>query len=274
MTTESAFDELATDYDASFSSGVLGRRLRQAVWRRLDSVYSAGDRILDLGCGTGEDAVYLARRGADVVAVDRSAQMVATARAKIEDAGLTEKIEVRHGKIEGLAVRERSFDGALSNFGALNCVEDLEAVAETLAAAVRPHGRVVLCVMGPLVPWEWVWHLLRGRPRTGFRRLRSGGVAWRGLTVYYPSIGELRRTFAGFRATRIAALGTLLPPTYAESWAAAHPRLIAGLDRCERQLETWWPLPWLADHYLIELERVRALAGTVQLAGEPAPVSS
>jgi SAM-dependent methyltransferase len=264
MTTESAFDALAAGYDADFSSGVLGRRLRDAVWRRLDAVFAAGDRVLDLGCGTAEDAVHLARRGVEVMAVDGSAAMVAAARAKVEDAGLAAMIDVRRTSIEALGVREGSFDGVLSNFGALNCVADLAAVAEAVAGAVRPRGRAVLCVMGPLVPWEWLGFLLRGRPRTAFRRLRRGGVPWRGVTVRYPSIRTLRRTFADFRLTRSAAVGALLPPSYAEPWAAARPRLIGGLDRCERRLETCFPLPWLADHYLVELERLGSRAAATR----------
>ena len=53
----------------------------------------------------------------------------------------------------------------------------------------------------------------------------------------------------------MGAVGALLPPSYAEPWAVKHPRTIARLDRWERRLENRWPLPWLADHYLAELER-------------------
>ena len=111
----------------------------------------------------------------------------------------------------------------------------------------------MLCVMGPVVPWEWVWFLGRGK---AFRRLTPGGVEWRGLRVRYPSIRALRRALSpSFRMRRVAALGALLPPPYAEGWAARHPGLIDRLDRWERRFETVPPLPWLADHYLMELER-------------------
>ena len=53
----------------------------------------------------------------------------------------------------------------------------------------------------------------------------------------------------------MSAVGALLPPTEWEAWAARHPRLLAALARWERRLETVPPLPWLADHYLLELER-------------------
>jgi hypothetical protein len=110
--------------------------------------------------------------------------------------------------------------------------------------------------MGPLVPWEWAGFLLRGKPGEAFRRLRRDGVAWRGITVRYPSIGALRDTFAaGFRPLRVSAVGALLPPTEWEPWTKRHPHLLATLARWERRLETVRPLPWLADHYLLELER-------------------
>ncbi|HYH44791.1 MAG TPA: methyltransferase domain-containing protein [Thermoanaerobaculia bacterium] len=248
-----AFDKLAAEYDDGFTRTVLGERLRRAVWRRLDARFVPGDRVLELACGTGEDAVHLGGRGVRVMATDASPEMVRVAREKAERAGLT-GVEVRQLAVEDLdRLDAPPFDGALSNFGGLNCVADLSAAGQTLAARLRPGAIAVLCVMGPVVPWEWVWFLGRGK---AFRRLTPGGVEWRGLRVRYPSIRTLRRALSpSFRMRRVAALGALLPPPYAEGWAARHPKLIDLLDRWERRLETVPPLPWLADHYLMELER-------------------
>jgi ubiquinone/menaquinone biosynthesis C-methylase UbiE len=253
------FDGLAASYDRTFTSSAIGQRMRRAVWRRMDQAFRPGDRVLELNCGTGEDAVHLGSRGVRVHATDASPQMLAITRAKVERAGLTGMIDVAQMPIEKLAGQWRpsSFDGVLSNFGGLNCVDDLQAVAYGLAAIVRPGGRALLCLMGPAVPWEWAWYLAHGQPRKAMRRLGNGGSRWRGLTVHYPSISKLRRAFAPhFMQRRVSAVGALAPPTFAEPWAARHPRWLAALDRVERRSETVWPLPWLADHYLIELERV------------------
>ena len=272
------FDSLAAGYDATFSRSTVGRLMREAVWRRLDVCFAPGERVIELGCGTGEDAVHLARRGVRVLATDASAPMLAAARRKIESAGLAGAVELRRLAIEDLAATlappaaaaparlglhggdllplAPPFDGALSNFGALNCVADLAAAAAGLAACVRPGGVAALCLMGPLVPWEWAWFLRRGEPGQALRRLRPGGARWRGLTVHYPTIGRLRRLLApAFRLRRAAAIGALLPPSYAESWAVRHLPLVRRLARCERRCETWAPLPWLADHYLVEMVR-------------------
>ena len=260
MTPAAVFDTLAPDYDASFTQSVLGRTLRRAVWSWLDRVFAPGDRVLELNCGTGEDAVHLATRGVRVLATDGSSAMLDVARTKIGSTKLDGAIELRRLEIERLddlkAESAGPLDGAFSNFGGLNCVADLPRVAQSLAALLRPEARVVLCLMGPLVPWEWAWFLAQGQPSKALRRLGSAGVAWRGVRVRYPSIRAVRRTFAPrFFVRRVGALGVLLPPTYAEAWARSHSRLVELLDRWERRLESWPIVPWFGDHYLLELER-------------------
>ena len=270
----SPFDAAAADYDHRFTDTPLGGCLRRAVWRRLDARFGPGDRVLELGCGTGEDALHLAHRGVRVVATDAAPAMVETARRKLAAAGGS---EVRLLAIEDLGAEPASppFDGAFANFGGLNCVADLAAVASALAARLRPGAPVLLCVMGPLAPWEWLWLLRRGQPREVFRRLRRGGVRWRGLTVRYPAIGTLRRAFAAdFRLLRVSAVGALLPTTSFAPWAARHPRLLAALDGLERRVERLPPLPWLADHYLAELVRTSRPDAAAAPGGGSSPASS
>src|SRR5579871_4086851 len=91
----SPFEALAHDYDASFTQTPIGRLLRQAVWRRLDARFSPGDRILELNCGTGEDAIYLAKRGCRVVATDTAVAMLRATQTKVACAGLQDRVFVR-----------------------------------------------------------------------------------------------------------------------------------------------------------------------------------
>lgn len=264
--TDSPFDQLAADYDEDFSHGLVGGLLRRAVWRRMDRLFEPGQRLLELGCGTGEDTLHLARRGVQVVAVDASQAMVDAARAKIAHAELGDVATVQRLGLDELArhpldssldgPRDGLFDGAVSSFGALNCVDDLAALADGLAPRIRSGGRLLLGIMGPWVPWEWAWFLARGKPSKALRRLRPGGARWRGLRIRYPSVGVARRAFRRhFRPLGARALGLLLPPTYAEPWARSHPRLLHALAHWERRLERVPPLVRLADHYQLELER-------------------
>lgn len=217
--------------------------------------FAPGGRVLELNCGTGEDAVALACRGVHVVATDASAAMVAATRAKADAAGVGQFVATRLLTIEQAASADGPFDGVLSNFGGLNCVTDLGAAAHAIASVVRPGGRAVLCIMGPVVPWEWAWFLGHGQPGKAVRRLRRS-VEWRGLEVRYPSVGRAVRAFApDFTLHRRWGAGVALPPPYTEPWAARHTGLVGTLDRIDRRIEAWPGAAALADHYVLELVR-------------------
>jgi SAM-dependent methyltransferase len=243
------FDALAADYDDTFSNSAIGSTMRQAVWRRMGELWPAGSRVVELNCGTGVDAVWLREHGIEVVASDVAAEMVALARQRGVDAR-----QIRAESIAELATIG-PFDGALSNFGGLNCVTDLSAVIDGLAMCLRPGGSALLCIMGPAVPWEWLWYLLHGQPRKAFRRL-TRVTTWRGMEVRYPSIRAMRRHLdPSFEVTRVWALGALIPPSYFESLARSHPQALAWLARAERRIERWPGVAQLADHYVLEVVR-------------------
>lgn len=259
-----AFDGAAADYDSVFTRTLVGRWLRARVWARLETHFRPGMRVLELGCGTGEDALWLARRGVRVLATDVSAAMLAVAREKSALAGLAGAVEFRSLDLERPPAADEigtGFDGVLSDFGALNCIGDRRAAAEWLACVVRPGGRAVLVVMGPWCPWEIAWYAVHGRFGAAFRRWRRAGVdaavSGRRVHVWYPSSGRLRREFRQwFRPLGTHAVGALLPPPYLGGLVERRPGLFARLAALEGRAGSHWPLNVLNDHYLIEFERV------------------
>lgn len=196
-----------------------------------------------MNCGTGEDALWLAHRGVQVLATDASPAMLRVAESKLAASPGSAPAQLARLAWEELGTFEAGpFDGVLSNFGGLNCVGDLRAAACALAARLRPGAAAILCIMGPTVPWEWLWFLARGNPTAAFRRLRRNGTEWSGMTIHYPSIAKTRRAFApDFRLLRASALGALLPPPYTEKLLGRFPRVLAGLDRVERRFELYGP---------------------------------
>jgi len=257
--TTNAFDGLAHEYDAEFTVTSLGSVLRAMVWDRYESCFAGRERLLEIGCGTGEDAIHLARRGHRVVATDASAQMVHLAQAKAERAGVTDRIRFLCLPMENLAreLAGEAFDGTYSNFGAVNCTSQLGESIQGLAALLKPRAPLVWVVMGRYVPWEWAWYLARGEARKAFRRLRPAGVEWRGLTITYPSPSILHRALRPYFTSRGArSLGFALPPSYAGQWLERSPRSLAALTRLERAAQQWSPCASLADHYILEADRL------------------
>jgi SAM-dependent methyltransferase len=256
-TRDYAFDALAAGYDGQFTCTRIGTAMRAAVWARCAARFRPGFRILEMNCGTGEDARWLASNGMQVLATDISPRMIEVAQRKLAGVAENQAVQFHTLAWEQLGRLEAApFDGMLSNFGGLNCVADLTGAARNLASALKPGAIAILCIMGPRVPWEWLWFLARGRPGAAFRRLRRSRE-WSGITVHYPSITATVRAFApNFRLLRVGAIGALLPPPYTEGSLRRYPRVLAALEHLERRWEDQWPLPQLADHYLLELERV------------------
>src|SRR6478735_6450842 len=95
MQQTAPFDGMAADYDRSFTASSIGQRMRAVVWHRLATAFRSGERVLELNCGTGEDAVHLGSRGVRVLATDTSELMIEKARIKVAAAGLAEQIETR-----------------------------------------------------------------------------------------------------------------------------------------------------------------------------------
>lgn len=246
------FDAAAATYDADFTERRLAVWLRQMV--RAHVPFRAGERVLELGCGTGEDARWLSERGVHVTATDASAEMLALTRAKALDVTV-QQLDMNALPPPG----DMQYDGVFSNFGALNCVEDLPALAAWLAPQVR--GKLVFVVMGRWCPWEIGWHLAHLQPRTAFRRMGAGGIPAQvgdGVTVrvWYPSPHELRRAFAPhFRTVQTVGIGTLLPPSYLDHLVERWPGTFARFAAWDRRFGKSWLMRTFNDHYLMVLAR-------------------
>lgn len=255
-----AFDAFAADYDAQFTHTPLGRVLRARVWEVLARTFQPGQRVLELACGTGEDAVWLAQRGVRVTATDGSPAMIALTQRKAQAAGVmvtTHCLSLQDIAVGcGALVTDAPFDGVLSNFGGLNTLPAWGELAQTVETLLRPGGRAVLTPMGPFCPWEMAWYGLHGDRRRALRRWgqATAQVGSADIPIWYPSARALRRAWApAFRPRETRALGFLLPPSYLGHFVARWPRLFAAFNQVERRLAPL--LGGWGDHYILVLER-------------------
>jgi ubiquinone/menaquinone biosynthesis C-methylase UbiE len=240
------FDRLAPKYDELWTHSAIGRAQRDAVWRHLGRVFTPGQSVLELGCGTGEDAARLQQCGVAVMAIDSSPGMVRVARWRGIDAAVR--------RIEDLQLVEGMFDGAISNFGPLNCVRDLGPVAEQLARLVRSGGWLVFSTIGRFCLWETLYYLSRNDLRRAIRRW--GGTATMSsdkVPIFYPSVAAIRRAFAPeFRLVHFAGIGCCIPPSYVKGIGRRQLRMLETIDRTIAGIPL---LRALSDHRLLVLRR-------------------
>ncbi|HQQ79709.1 MAG TPA: class I SAM-dependent methyltransferase, partial [Thermoanaerobaculia bacterium] len=149
-----AFDALAPGFDAAFAGWTSVAAQRRAVRRELLAAFPPGARLLELGGGTGEDALFLAAEGRRVHVTDGAPAMVRRTREKARAAGLDEEVTAEALTLETLDAWAATrtgvrFDGAYSNFASLNCVTDHASVAHGLARVLPPGARALLVVFGP-----------------------------------------------------------------------------------------------------------------------------
>jgi SAM-dependent methyltransferase len=167
LSAADAYEAIAAEYDQQ-SRG--DEWMRQALQRHYLRVFEPGQRVLDVGCGTGTDALALARHGIHVVGVDGSESMIAQMRTKAVQAGLMDSVTGRVLRIEDLSALEGVFDGAVSSFAALSTV-DLARFSADAARLVR--GRMVLHLLNRFSLWEWLGLVAHARLREAGRLHRA-----------------------------------------------------------------------------------------------------
>lgn len=257
-----AFDAIAPQFDSRFGQWLSVAAQRRAVRSALLQVFPTGGHLLELGGGTGEDALFLAQLGFDVFFTDPSPRMVSLTKTKLAHFGAHAEI-VAGEDLEDFALRHLSmggapFDGAFSNFAPLNCVADLEPVARGLARLLKPGAAAMLVLFGTFCPGEMTTEVLRGRPRQALRRLKRGEIpaqlAKHHFHVIYHRRAELRRAFAPwFALEKRLGIGITVPPSAAEPWISRHQHLLRFMEATDRAISR--PMAIFGDHVLYQFRR-------------------
>jgi ubiquinone/menaquinone biosynthesis C-methylase UbiE len=249
---QTAFNRHAKTYDERFSNSILGESLRSNVWDIADEAFASCLELLDLGAGTGEDAIHFARNGVRVTAVDVSPGMMTRLTEKAARAGVSSRIKSVLCEIDRYSPQECLYDGLISNFGALNCIRDLSWLRDTARNGLRPGAKVVLVTMGRFYPLEWIIFALKGQFLQAFRRFRNPCevcVEGTKLNVHYHSLRNLRSMLEPqFQLEQITGLRAFLPvPGWEHLAHAASFRSLRKID------EIWCRFRFTAqcaDHFM------------------------
>jgi SAM-dependent methyltransferase len=262
------FDPIAAAYDRTFTDTVTGWGQRKLVWAFLEKWLAEhpGRRVLEINCGTGEDACFLAEKGCSVTATDASAAMVAETARKAEDRGLAVRSAVLDLSAPGApAPDEEPYDLVFSNFGGLNClsIDQIAALRSFLEARLRPGGHFVAVFMPRCCPLETLYFLAKLRPGQAFRRWGGGPVqaplgGGHSVRTWYFSPREFARALSpDFAEAHRRGIGIALPPSYLESFFRKKKSTWEKLEAWEKKWAERAYLAGTSDHCLMHFVRGR-----------------
>lgn len=259
MAAPAPFDVFAGDYDALFSDRLAAGWLRDAVHEQVSPLLREGDMIIDLGCGTGDDAIRFAEAGYRVWGGDTSTNMLEQASTKVRQAGLGSCIELVEFDIAGRNNGELPHDGArlvFSNFGALNCLSDLRPVFDLANSCLQDEGYFVGVTMGRFCLFETLYYTARGkfgkagRRWSGSAEFDSGDATY---TAWYHSPSKMREQAIGFRQVGLYGIGALLPTSEGFDMVDRSPRFFRKLAQWDKRIARFsYPF---SDHYLLILQK-------------------
>jgi SAM-dependent methyltransferase len=256
------FDSHATVYDAHFSHSFTGSLYRKLVQDYLLEILpQKSSSILELNCGTGEDAMFFAKLGHTVLATDISSEMIHVAQGKMHLSPFKSNARFAVFDMKSDYPDLGKFDFIFSNFGGLNCLSpiDLEKSLRHFTQLLNPGGRLILVIMPKYCLWESLYFFLRLRWKQMFRRATENPVTvvLDGVPVktwyYQPSV--IQRFLPNLKLERLMPIGIALPTPSMDSLLAGHPKRSSFLLKLENKLKRLTIFAGMADHYLIDLRK-------------------
>ena len=261
---QASFDHIADEYDKSFTYSSIGKIQRDMVWKYLDAYLSENTNleVLELNCGTGEDAIHMAEKGHKVLATDISPSMIEVARKKVSSKSLDHLVPLQQLGFDELdnVKFQKKFDVVFSNFGGLNCVNPItiNQISRDVTKLLKPGGRFIAVIMPEACWWEQFYFFLKLRWNQIFRRSENkvkAHVDGQWVETWYYSPWLFQELVGGqFSKKGLKPIGIAIPPSYLETFFKKRPRFLSVLSYLEKRLNRFSYFAKFSDHYLIDLQ--------------------
>ena len=260
--SKQAFDSVSEIYDEAFSATQEGVFLREKVRRLSLDFLLPHCSLLEVNCGTGEDAVFFASKGFTVHASDSSEGMIRIARDKFPEAEKQYNLKFFESDLRKLSSKY-SYDAIFSNFGGINCLDgkDLKVALSSMHACLKPGGLLFLVVMPPFYLYEWLYFMMRLKIKSAFRRKRAQLVEIRlnhiVVNTWYHSVSDIVNLSSGlFSCQKVEPVGFFVPPPNLSGFLVKKKLVFSFLSRLENSFPFNKFLSGMADHYFICLKKL------------------
>ncbi|MCL4332367.1 MAG: class I SAM-dependent methyltransferase [Candidatus Thermoplasmatota archaeon] len=211
------FSEAAAVYDERIQANFLNRHVRRLELNELISVSTGMSDILEIGCGTSQEALnFVKNTGKRVTCIDISPGMISFSTGKFRGAGLSDHYSASVLPACRASELGREFDVVYSMNGALNTEPDLEQFFDSIMEITHVGSRVLLSFRNTFCLGEWLYFRIKG-DRDLYRRKRGTyvdvPVVGRNVKSRYISLKELAKWMGDeFQIRKTKGLCFLFPP--------------------------------------------------------------
>jgi ubiquinone/menaquinone biosynthesis C-methylase UbiE len=257
-----AFDKQSIVFDELFSANQIVQYKRERVRSHIISIINPSSSILELNAGTGDDAIYFASLGHSIHTTDLSVGMQKIRCQKIQASGFEDKISdecCSFTQLENLK-QQGPYDHIFSNFGGLNCTNDLAKVLDSFEGLLKRKGTITLVIMPKFSIWEFGL-LFKGKWKTAFRRFsgKKGTPAHiEGVHFtcwYYNPSFVLRHLRKNYELLELETLCHFVPPSFMENFPVKYSQIYSKLKSIERRWGKSWPWNRMGDYFIISLRK-------------------
>ena len=254
-----AFDSASEEYDFTIGHNYINTWIRKRSVSELLSLVKKNDTLVEIGCGTGAEALDVSPYVARIIATDISDQMIEIVRKKIQAKRAFDKItpiKLRAAEVDQVKkiLDGAEADSAYSFNGALNCEPDLEDFVEGLASVLTSGGYFVCSVRNSLCLGEVLSHAAALQfEKMAPRKKQPIMVSVGGLDIpalYYPPSVFARFFRTRFKLLRVIGLPAFLPPAYLSDYYVKFKEVGYVLERLENTLGNRFPFNRLGDQTL------------------------
>lgn len=255
---KNSFGHIASSYDDTFTHSLVGRAQRDRVWKLLGEEINTGKKlsVLEINCGTGHDAFWLAKQGHRVLATDSSPEMIETAKSK-NSHHLIEYRVFDFTKPGDLP--EKNFDLIFSNFGGLNCVgeSELKHVLASAENCLAYGGKMIAVIMPDKCLWDQVKSLKHGKYNIRGKSPVEVNVEGMKVKCWYYSPEKMEQLGEPMKRLKLHPVGFFIPPSHFEKKMQRWWWFFRWLCLLEKKISHIRFLARYADHFYISLEKIK-----------------